>query len=226
MKLTAIIVAAGSSRRMGFDKLLAPMAGKPVLQHSIEAFMNCDEVGEVILVCPRERLSQIDIEFSSKSIRIIDGGLDRHDSVAAGLSLLPGAADETDSYIAVHDGARPLITPCQISRVYHDARKHDCAASASRVSDTIKRADDHGVVQESVSRENLWLMQTPQVFRSDLLMKAYRKVRSDGKRVTDEVSALQLIGHSTYLVENPGPNPKITYPHDIPQAEKLLTADS
>lgn len=226
MKLTAIVVAAGSSRRMGFDKLLAPLAGIPVLQRSIEAFMRCDEVSEVILVCPRERFDQLDVEFSRKTVRLVGGGADRHDSVAAGLSLLPGAAEECDSYIAVHDGARPLVTPCQISRVFHDARKHHCAASAKRVCDTIKRADDQGVVQESVPRDNLWLMETPQIFRSDLLVKAYREVRKRGERVTDEVSALQLIGHPTYLVENPGPNPKITYPHDILQAEKLLPPDS
>lgn len=222
MKLTAIIVAAGSSQRMGFDKLLSPLAGKPVLQHSIEAFVRCRDVTDIVVVCPQERYDQLHINHQGGDIRLIGGGADRHDSVAAGLSLLSDAAMTKDSYVAVHDGARPLITPCEITRVFHDARKHGCAACASRVNDTVKRASQDNIVQESVPRENLWLMQTPQIFRTDLLVEAYRNVRVRGERVTDEVSALQLIGHPTYLVENPAPNTKITYPHDLAQAEKLL----
>lgn len=218
MKLTAIIVAAGSSQRMGFDKLLAPLSGKPVLQHSIEAFVQCDEVNEIIVVCPQERFDKIDLEFSNKKILRIDGGLDRHDSVAAGLSLIP----ENTRFISVHDGARPLISSRQISRVFHDAVRHGCAASARPITETVKRVDNRGVVVESVCRDHLWLMETPQIFDTELLTNAYRHVRDQGERVTDEVSALQLIGNTTHLVNNPSPNPKITYPHDILQAEKLM----
>lgn len=207
---------------MGFDKLLAPLDGKPVLQHSIEAFLHCDDVTSVIVVCPQERYNQLDLEFSNKIIQRVDGGADRHDSVAAGLALIPDALENSTSYIAVHDGARPLISGGQISRVFHHAVKHHCAASARPVTETVKRADPDGKVIESISRENLWLMETPQVFRSDLLAKAYQTVFAQGERVTDEVSALQLIGHTTCLVNNPGSNPKITYPHDMLQAEKLL----
>jgi 2-C-methyl-D-erythritol 4-phosphate cytidylyltransferase len=222
MKLAAIIVASGSSKRMGFDKLLTPLCGKPVLQHSIEVFLQCDDVSEVVVVCPQERFDALEISYTGKTLRIINGGADRHDSVAAGLSLLPDYNENELSYIAVHDGARPLITGSQISRVYHDARQHRCSASARRVTETIKRATPADFTHESVDRDNLWLMETPQVFQSDLLKLAYRSVLSQGARVTDEVSALELIGHPTHLVSNPGPNPKITYPHDILLAEKLL----
>lgn len=218
MKVAAIIVAAGSSRRMGFDKLLAPLAGKPVLQHSIQAFVDCDHVTDIIVVCPEDRFDTLDLEFSHKIIQRVDGGADRHDSVAAGLALL---SDDTD-YVAVHDGARPLITCEQIARVLQAAAEHSGATSARPVTETVKRADSEGRVTESVSRDNLWLMETPQIFRASLLADAYRVIQLKGKRVTDEVSAMELIGHHTYLVSNPGPNPKITYPQDIEQAERLL----
>ncbi len=218
MKFAAIIVAAGSSRRMGFDKLMAPLAGKPVLQRSIEAFVACDDVTEIIVVCPQDRFEALDLEFTNKIIRRACGGTDRHDSVAAGLALLP----EDTEYIAVHDGARPLISSAQISLVHQAAIEHQGAASARPVTETVKRANAEGMVTESVSRDNLWLMETPQIFRAELLLEAYRVVQHNGERVTDEVSAMELIGHPTYLVSNPGPNPKITYPQDIEQAERFL----
>ncbi len=221
MKLVAMIVAAGNSQRMGFDKLMAPLAGRPVLQHSIEAFLQCDDVTEVILVCPEERFTQLDLEFANKIIRRVDGGTDRHDSVAEGLAIL--AEKDAETFIAVHDGARPMISVAQISRVFHAAKESGCAASARPVTETVKRANQDGEVTESVDRDNLWLMETPQIFRSDLLSDAYRQVLQNGERVTDEVSALQLIGHSTKLVINPDPNLKITYPHDLDLAEKLIT---
>ena len=93
MNCTAIIVAAGSSQRMGFDKLLAPLAGKPVLQRSIEAFINCDDITEIVVVCPQERFDALDLEFSNQLITRVDGGNDRHESVAAGLSKITKKTD-------------------------------------------------------------------------------------------------------------------------------------
>ncbi|MBT8044331.1 MAG: 2-C-methyl-D-erythritol 4-phosphate cytidylyltransferase, partial [Verrucomicrobiae bacterium] len=150
----------------------------------------------------------------------VDGGDDRHDSVHAGLELL---AEGTD-FVAVHDGARPLISCEQITRVFEAARQHSAATSARPITETVKRADSEGRVTESVSRESLWLMETPQIFQANLLLDAYGEVQLQGKRVTDEVSAMELIGHPTYLIDNPGPNPKITYPQDISLAEKLISS--
>jgi 2-C-methyl-D-erythritol 4-phosphate cytidylyltransferase len=223
MRLAAIIVAAGSSRRMGFDKLLASVAGKAVLQRSIEAFIHCRDVSEIIVVCPKERFDELHLGDYQTALRRTDGGADRHDSVAAGLKLLEDTlSKKAPDYIAVHDGARPLISSAQISRVYHDAIQHQCAASARPITETVKRANSEKFVTGAVDRENLWLMETPQIFQHDILKQAYHNVFAQGARVTDEVSALQLIGHSTHLVSNPSPNPKITYPHDIVQAEMFL----
>jgi len=220
--LAVIIVAAGSSRRMGFDKLLASLAGKPVLQRSIEAFLRCADVSEIVVVCPEDRFKALDIHYAEKTIRRIDGGADRHDSVAAGLSLLNGSLGTPPAYIAVHDGARPLICPSQISRVYHDALLHRCSTSARPITETVKRVDSNSFVTEAVDRKNLWLMETPQIFEAELLKQAYSAVRAQGARVTDEVSALEITGHPTHLVTNPSPNPKITFPHDIVQAERFV----
>lgn len=217
-KCAAVIVAAGSSQRMGFDKLLAKVAGVPVLQRSVEAFTACAAVSEVVVVCPECRFRALDFEFSHQIVTRVDGGADRHDSVAAGLAALP----EGIEYIAVHDGARPLVSAAQIQSVLRAAVEHGAAASARPVTETVKRADAAGRVTEAVCRDNLWLMETPQIFRAELLARAYRQVQRSGARVTDEVSAMELIGQPVHLVANETANPKITYPPDIDQAERLL----
>ena len=219
MKFAAIIVAAGSSRRMGFDKLLAELGGKPVLQRSIEKFLSCSEITDLTVVCPVERYENLNFEFSNKVVQRVDGGTDRHDSVAAGLAALP----DDITYIAVHDGARPLISEAQIQKVLKSAKEYGAAASARPVTETVKRADNNQNVSAAVDRENLWLMETPQIFRADLLRDAYLQVAESGARVTDEVSAMELIGQSVHLVSNDTVNPKITYPADIEQAYKFLT---
>lgn len=216
--LSAIIVAAGSSRRMGFDKLMAPLAGDPVLEHTANAFIQSSEVKELILVCPEERFDQLDLLDNGTAIKRVDGGADRHNSVSNGLAVL----DSKSSFVAVHDGARPLISQEQIAETLEAAKKHKAATSARRVTETVKRADADQCISEAVDRENLWLMETPQIFDKALLLEAYRKVEENNTLVTDEVSALQLIGIKTYLVPNPTPNLKITFPEDLALAEVLL----
>jgi 2-C-methyl-D-erythritol 4-phosphate cytidylyltransferase len=127
--------------------------------------------------------------------------------------------------VAVHDGARPLIHPSQISRCLAKARETGAAASARPVSETLKRADEAGRVCGSVDRSGLWIMETPQVFARPLLVQAYEAVLREGVLVTDEVSALERLGHPVWLVDNPTPNPKITWPPDLAVAERLLPLD-
>lgn len=219
MNLSVIIVAAGTSQRMGFDKLLAQLGGKSVLQRSIEAFSRLGNVSEIVLVCPEERFNSLDGLHNGGIVTRVDGGNDRHDSVAAGLRKL----SSNDQYVAVHDAARPLVSSRQIERVFQAAIKHGAAASARPVTETVKRADPENFVTESVCRDHLWLMETPQIFKTDLLRKAYDMVQKSGQRVTDEVSAMQLVDCQTMLVANKEPNLKITYPEDISLAEKLLS---
>jgi 2-C-methyl-D-erythritol 4-phosphate cytidylyltransferase len=218
--LSAIIVAAGSSRRMGFDKLMAPLAGAPVLQHTINAFIQSDDVHEVIVVCPVERFELLNLNNNGTTIKRVDGGTDRHNSVSNGLALL----EHSSQWVAVHDGARPLISQQQISETLKAAVTHRAATSARRVTETVKRANSDQCISESVCRENLWLMETPQIFDKKLLLSAYAEVESNNALVTDEVSALELIGTRTFLVPNPTPNLKITFPEDLALAELLLSA--
>ena len=220
--LTAIIVAAGGSRRMGFDKLFAPIAGKSVLAHSINAFERADSVTEIILVARPDRhdeVGEILCRENFKKVRsIVAGGERRQDSVGAGLEGL----DESARYVAVHDAARPLITPQQIERVYDVSRMHGAAASAEPVTDTLKRADVDLGVTGSVDRHQLFAMQTPQIFETKLLREAYRTVLDQNIVVTDEVSAIEQLGCKVALVVNEDFNFKITCPRDFLLAEFVL----
>ena len=235
--LSAIIVAAGSSRRMGFNKLFATIAGQPVIAHAIRAFERSRSVTEIIIVARKDQHDEIRELARAKSFKkvrsIIAGGEHRQDSVRAGLDRL----DEEAKYVAVHDAARPLVTPDQIERVFEQCRTHSAAALAEPVNDTIKRADadpfcsgsdDAGqagqvlVVSGSVDRHQLYAMQTPQIFERGLIEEAYRAVYAGNVSVTDEVSAVERLGRKVVLVLNEDFNFKITYPRDLGLAEFVL----
>ena len=235
--LSAIIVAAGSSRRMRFNKLFAAIAGKPVIAHTIRAFERTSSVTEIIVVACEERhdeIKKIAANESFKKVRsIIGGGEHRQDSVRAGLDHLHLDA----KYVAVHDAARPLITPEQIERVFEQCQTHGAAALAEPINDTIKRTkvdpfgsrSQHGgqtgqvlVVAGSVDRHQLYAMQTPQIFERSLIEDAYRAIYAEKVWVTDEVSAVERLGRRVVLVPNDDFNFKITYPRDLPIAEFVL----
>lgn len=214
----AVIVAAGSSRRAGFDKLAASLAGRPVLCRSVEAFVGagCDAV---VVVCPEARWRQVGLSAAAYPVPLIrvEGGAARQDSVAAGLAALP----EGTRWVAVHDGARPLITPAGIQACLAAARQTGAAACAHPIVDTLKRSDGQGhTLPEAVCRDFLWGMETPQIFDLALLRRAYAHVRAQGISVTDEVSAVETVGVSTRLVQV-GANMKITHPGDRELAEAL-----
>ena len=222
--LTAIIVAAGRSRRLGFDKLTAPLDGRPVLAHALEAFENCRSVDAILLVTAAERVDEFSVWKTrygcTKLAAVVAGGAERHLSVAAGLERLPAAC----RWVAVHDGARPLVTPAVIDRCMAAAREHRAVACARPLAETVKRTDADGWVAEAVSRERLWVMETPQVFERELLRRAYDYVLAEDLAVTDEVSAIEAIGARVRVVLNDQPNPKITFAADLLLAESLLAS--
>lgn len=215
---TAIVVAAGSSRRMGIDKLAWKLDGVPVLRRTVGAFLMADSIASVVVVCPPERWRLLEGNTFPKPVVRVDGGADRHDSVALGLAAIPDDA----LYVAVHDGARPLVSPQDIDRCVAAAIEHGAAALARRATETMKRSDADGFCAEAVSREDLWCMETPQVFGARLLREAYQNVAARGLAVTDEVSAAQEIGVRVKFVESRHPNLKITTPADLALAEALL----
>src|SRR5205823_5551986 len=189
--LSAILVAAGDSRRMGFDKLFATIAGRPVIAYTIHAFERADCVGKIIVVARKDRLDEIETivrDGNFKKVRsIIPGGKHRQDSVRAGLDHL-----ETDTeYVAVHDAARPLITKEQIERVFEQCRMHAAASLAEPISDTLKYADSEFFVAGPVDRHQLFVMLTPQVFELLLIDHEYQAVYVENASVTDEVSAVE-----------------------------------
>lgn len=220
--LTAIIVAGGSSQRMGFDKLLAPLAGRSVVAHSIAAFEQTKSVSDIILVGRAERLSEYEkvvaLEGFKKVSAVIPGGPRRQDSVRAGLGQLKAGSE----FVAVHDAARPLVSPELIEEIFQLARRHGGAASAAPVSDTLKRVDRDRFVIGGVVRADLFAVQTPQIFRRALLEEAARAVFEAGMEVTDEISAIEHAGGRVALLPNEAPNFKITYPADLPLAEFVL----
>ena len=223
--LTAIIVAAGTSQRMGFDKLFADLGGRPVVAWSVAAFQACAAVDGIVLVTRPEKESVFaDLaqhEGWTKLRAILPGGAQRHLSVWNGLQSIAGG-DARESYVAVHDGARPLVTPETITRCLEVAQKTGAACCASPVTDTLKRADAQGRIASGVDRTNLWAMQTPQTFSLGLLRQAYRAVIDADETVTDETSALERIGQPVSLLNSGDFNLKITYPQDLELARHLL----
>jgi 2-C-methyl-D-erythritol 4-phosphate cytidylyltransferase len=220
--LTAIIVAAGDSRRMGFDKLFAMIAGRPVIAHTIDAFERAGCVDEIIVVTREDRRAEIKTiardENFKKVQSIVPGGKHRQDSVRAGLGQL--APDSR--YVAIHDAARPLITAEQIESVFEQCRIHAAASLAEPISDTLKYADAEFFVTAPVDRHQLYAMQTPQIFERQLIEDAYRAVYAENASVTDEVSAIERLGHMIILIPNKDLNFKITYPRDLALAEFVL----
>jgi 2-C-methyl-D-erythritol 4-phosphate cytidylyltransferase len=219
MSCAAVIVAAGRGRRMGFDKLLAPLCGKPVLQWALDAFLQAELIDAIVVVAPEERFAALEIGTSKPVLRV-DGDRERSLSVVRGLDALPQPA----TYVAVHDGARPLVQPEQIDECLRVARDTGAAALARRVTETLKKGNDELFARGSVSREDLWIMETPQAFRFKMLRRAYAVAESRRLQITDDVSAAEAVGVATKLIENPLPNLKITVPQDLAVAEALLRA--
>jgi 2-C-methyl-D-erythritol 4-phosphate cytidylyltransferase len=219
---SAIIVAAGSSQRMGFDKLTASLCGKPIVIHSLDRFEECDLIDEIALVIRSDRHEEFQQMIRKSGLkkvrRLVDGGKERHLSVWNGLRQLP---PET-RIVAVHDAARPMVSSELIGRAVQMAEECGAVSLAAPIVETLKKADANQEVVASIDREGVWGMQTPQVFRFDWLLDAYQRIVAAGQSVTDEVSAVQAAGHPVRLLLNPDWNIKITFQRDLDLAERLM----
>lgn len=202
---------------MGFDKIRAPLAGRTVLEWSLSVFDSLEFVDHIILVCPggqQPEFAPMARPFG-KLCGVVEGGLERPDSVLAGAKALDKLGWK--GFVAVHDAARPLVLPGAVEDCLKAARSTGAAALAERVADTLHRTNGEAVVTGHVLRDNLWRVQTPQILPlEDLLGMA------GGRGFTDEVSALLAIRKSAVLVENFSPNFKITVPADLLLAEAVL----
>jgi 2-C-methyl-D-erythritol 4-phosphate cytidylyltransferase len=222
--VTAIVLAAGRSTRMGggLNKQFIEVLDKPIIYYSLTAFELCSAVDAVILVrrpdCTQEA-EQIVREFGfQKVVAVTDGGVERQNSVWNGLEK----CDSTTEIVAVHDGARPLVTPALIESTIASARAFGTGIAATKVVDTIKEAGEDKTVIRTVDRTKLWAVQTPQTVRRALLTQAYAKVFEKKAVVTDEAAAVESLGQKVHLVETPFLNLKITTPSDLAMAEALL----
>ena len=218
-KVGAIIVAAGESRRMGgIDKVFAPLGGKPALARVIDTFQKCRLVNQIIVVVNAqniERCRKLVAEERWKKVSdICAGGRRRQDSVAAGLERLDNC-----QWVVIHDGARPLVTKNLIEGGLKAAQETGAAVAAIPVTDTIKLAGDDMFVHQTPSRQNLWAVQTPQVFRLDIIARAYKQAKGE---VTDDASLVEGLGQKVKLYMGSYDNIKITSPHDLAFAEVLL----
>lgn len=220
-----VVAAAGESRRMGLpdgeSKQFLLLGGEPVLSHSVRRLLALPEVGGLVVVLhPSHTLRFADelLAFDdSKPLFIAEGGRTRTDSVRAGLQEVPPDAD----VIAVHDGARPLFSRRVFARCLAALDEADGAIPGVPVSDTLKRVDDDGRVCETVSRERLWAVQTPQVFRAPVLRAVYADPALEP--ASDDAVLLERAGHRVVLIPSTPANIKITTPADLPLAGALLS---
>jgi 2-C-methyl-D-erythritol 4-phosphate cytidylyltransferase len=216
--VAAIIVAAGDSQRMGgVDKMFAPLCGRPVLARVIDTFQKCKRIDQIIVVMSSKNIEQcrrlVALEGWSKVKDVCLGGKQRQDSVAEGLKRL-----KYGEWVVIHDGARPLVTIDLIEKGLDVAKETGAAVAALPVTDTIKVAGADAIVRQTLSRQNLRAVQTPQIFRIDVIMNTYRHVFGD---VTDDASLVEKAGYKVKLYPGSYDNIKITTPADLAMAEAL-----
>lgn len=219
---SVVVVAAGSAQRMGADKLMMELGCMPVLARTLLAFENCDIVDEIIIVTRMEKVEEaasLCKKFGiTKAVKVIRGGKTRMESALAGVSEVKSGA----RLIAIHDGARPLVTEDVIRRTVKAAELYMAAVPTICSTDTLKAIDENGVIIGGVDRERTVRVQTPQVFDADLIKGALSKAVSDGLTLTDDCSAVEIMGVKTHTVEGDEDNIKLTTPRDIQLAELIL----
>jgi len=219
-KVAAIVTAAGASRRMeGPDKVFAPLAGLPILAHVLRTFQDHPSVDTVVLVVNQANLQSgrdlVDHHQLTKVAAVLPGGDRRQDSVFNGLKSLTDC-----DWAIIHDGARPCLTPDIIDRGLAEARTTGAAIAAVPAKDTIKRVDAGNLIVETPPRQSLWLAQTPQIFKFDIIFEAYHK--GAHLDATDDAALVEALGHKVKVYMGSYDNIKITTPEDLALAETIL----
>ena len=216
-KATVIFLAGGVGSRMTapVPKQFLPLARKPLFSYSLDVFVASDAIDAIVVVCAEEFRHHFD---GYNGLCFALPGPRRQDSVYNGLQEVP---DDT-SLVVVHDAARPFISDAMVSDTLTAAEEHGAATVGVPVVYTVKRADDEGFVAETLPREQVWEIQTPQVVRHDVIKKGFEKALADDVTVTDDVALAELIGLPVKLVEGSRKNVKITTQEDLSFAESLL----
>ncbi len=219
---SAVVLAAGGSIRMGSDKILARLEELPVLARTLQPFQESPCIQEIVVVTTAEKLQEVTElcrEYNAgKVTKVVTGGKTRAESALTGVSEVSPRA----TLIAIHDGARPLVTEDLIRRTVEAARERYAAVPAIRSTDTLKTAGEDGAIIGSVDRNTTWRIQTPQVFKADLIKGALTKAMKLGLPLTDDSSAMDVLGITTYFVEGDEENIKLTRPLDLMLASAIL----
>ena len=223
MSNTAVILAAGLGKRMqaGHNKQFIEICGQSVLTHTLIVFAQIPEIAKIVLVVragEEDTCRNMIPEIAESKTVLAIGGKERQDSVHNGIRAITWECE----YILIHDGARPLITEEVIRRTLLAAQNSGAAICAVPVKDTIKQADSDGNVLATIPRESLWAVQTPQVFRADLIRRAYENAYVHNHYGTDDASLVEYLGEEIKIVTGDYENIKITTPEDIPTAEQIL----
>ncbi len=222
--ISVIIPAAGQGKRFGAgkNKAFVLLAGKSILERTVEAFSDIPDIGERIVVVAPDEVDEITEQVKSftksETIKVVAGGTERQYSIENALSTVDSEAD----IVLVHDGARPLISRNVILSLIEEVRKNSAAIVAVPVKDTIKRVDSNGLVVATPRRSELWAVQTPQGFSRGLIIDAYKKAREDNFLGTDDASLVERMGVSVKIVQGEYENIKITTPEDLPIANLFL----
>ena len=222
---SVVIVAAGKGTRMGgdVDKLFLIARGEPIIAHTWRRFDQSDRIDEIVLVIREGRESEFRAvaKFigATTPFKLVPGGKERQDSVLNGIL----ATDTSAELVAIHDGARPCVSEVIISECLSKASQMGASVAAGRVADTLKSAKDDQTIESNVDRSKLWAVQTPQVFRREVILQAMTHVREHHLQVTDDTAACEAIGQAVALVESATPNPKVTVPSDLAFVEWLLS---
>jgi 2-C-methyl-D-erythritol 4-phosphate cytidylyltransferase len=225
-QFAVILAAAGLSRRFKdpfYNKVVVPLAGRPLWMYAAEAFSKRADVAQIILVIsPDERENFVE-KFSGNlamlGAQLVTGGTQRADSVRNGLN----AIRQDIPFVAIHDAARPCLSEVWIDEVFAKAKETSAAILATPCNATLKKVNSDRTVETTVSREQLWLAQTPQVFKTELLKQAYASVKQSSA-ATDEASLVEATGHKVHVVEGSPLNIKVTTKADIKFAELALKA--
>jgi len=225
--VSAIIVASGKGIRMkgSMRKQYLDLSGRPVLAHSIMTFDSCGLVDEIFLVIPKEDVEYCQNKILSlldlnNQINLVCGGAKRQDSVYNGLKAITKNTD----IVVIHDGVRPFIQPEEIEECILVSKKYGACILGTPASDTLKRVDKSDIIETTLSRENIWLAQTPQVFRFDLILKAHETARRDGYVGTDDASLVERLGEDVKIINGGRFNIKITKKEDLAIAKAMFDA--
>ena len=226
MHVTAIIVAAGEGRRIGgpVSKSFLPIAGRPLVLRTLDRFFSTQSIEKVILVVadkelgPSQRLIASDPNLSHRSWVLQAGGASRQESVRRGLDRL----DPDCEIVAIHDGARPFVSSSLIDRCIEEAYRVGAVVIGVPVRDTIKVVSEEHWVQATPARNTLWEIQTPQVFRKEIIVQAHDWGGRQAMEATDDSTLVEQIGKPVFLLEGERTNIKITVPEDLLLAEALL----